>query len=631
MTKWLIWAAPLLLASLSSLVAEATLSRTVLSSFDDHIELKQNLRSRGDGGDDIVASNNKQQKISSEIFFNEEEEETESSKQRHLLSSTTGQHHRKLVTMQVTSSFMVRNDFDLTAGDLSGGLSPQGTGILNAFNGITAKMMVSMPHVEYVRNSASVISIADSPCPTNCREVDKNFSKCQKISTMIEIEVDEGYASSPETAQEEVSDVLSNLIQTGQLRPYLRQTTLEIYNIQDSTQCIIPGIPPNRPIRRPEGVDVGHQEDLDNDLGLRFNKMPLMEDVDQRNIVDGYFPFGPDDYYPMSFSDATIVRELTKSVSVIHPKDCTLCKVAGLSPEELIGASKVKITYPSSDPTSTYWDELWEVIVVQLHRLDGKSVEDLMKLPEIWSNYDMNHVAEAVHDEFPGIHHSSHIQRLFGPGGLHKSYQRNCPSCAGIDGNIIPLPSNDEFLRGAVMLADISTWAIGVVGPPNFAVKWFVGRPRPEEVVWEIYNDRITESDGVPGYIVQTVKQRFTLSKKEDFTAYPEGSPTHPSWPAMHAAASAASLWMAVVMDLTHEQWCEIKAMDYAIGYARTVAGVHYYTDTIAGLNIGQEVLTRLLPGYLQEKYGSDPAVVAAKIERVRFDWNDYIDSDCLN
>ena len=539
--------------------------------------------------------------------------------------------HRNLMTMEVTSSFTVRNDFELTASDLSGGLGPEGIGILRAYNEITSNMMDTMSNVRFVPNSASMVSIVDSPCPTNCRALDETSSRCQKISTKIQIDVDDDNPL-PAATQQQVSVALRNLIHTGQFRPYLRRTALEIYNIQDNTQCnTFPGIQPNRPIRRPAGVEVGRQEALDDDLGLRFNKMPLMDGIKPNNLVSGFFPFGPGRYFPMEFEDAIILRRLTTSVSVIHPDDCDLCSISGLSPEELIAASKVEITYPSSDPTSPFWDELWEVIVVQLHRLDDKPVEDMMQLPTIWPNYDMEAVAEAVHDEFPGIHHSSHIQRLFGPGGVHRSYQLNCPTCAGIDKDIIPLPSNDEFLRGAVLLADIATWAIGVVGPPNFGVKWFVGRPRPEEVVWEIYNDRMSQSDGVPGYIVETVKQQFDLTKMEDFTAYPEGSPRHPSWPAMHAAASAASLWMAVVMDLSDEQWCDVKGVDYSIGYARTVAGVHYYTDTIAGLNIGQEVLARLLPGYLEEKYGSNPAAVAAKIERVRFDWNDYIDSDCLN
>ena len=47
---------------------------------------------------------------------------------------------------------------------------------------------------------------------------------------------------------------------------------------------------------------------------------------------------------------------------------------------------------------------------------------------------------------------------------------------------------------------------------------------------------------------------------------------------------------------------------------ARTVAGVHFPTDNIAGLNLGQEILAPRLPGYLAERYGSDPRVVCEKI-----------------
>ena len=98
----------------------------------------------------------------------------------------------------------------------------------------------------------------------------------------------------------------------------------------------------------------------------------------------------------------------------------------------------------------------------------------------------------------------------------------------------------------------------------------------------------------------------------------------------MHAAASAASFWMAVVMDLSHDQWCELKALDYGIAYARTIAGVHYYTDDIAGLNIAQEILAQALPTHLEEKYGSNRQAVEEKVAMMRFDWNDYLTSDCF-
>jgi hypothetical protein len=63
--------------------------------------------------------------------------------------------------------------------------------------------------------------------------------------------------------------------------------------------------------------------------------------------------------------------------------------------------------------------------------------------------------------------------------------------------------------------------------------------------------------------------------------------------------------------------------------YTCTIAGVHYPTNNIAGLKMGQEVLSRTLPGHLKERYGSDPLAVASKIAALRFDWADFMATDC--
>jgi hypothetical protein len=52
-----------------------------------------------------------------------------------------------------------------------------------------------------------------------------------------------------------------------------------------------------------------------------------------------------------------------------------------------------------------------------------------------------------------------------------------------------------------------------------------------------------------------------------------KGSPTHPSWPAMHAAGSSCSYWIPAVAKLTPEQYCEALRVDFAVAFARTVAG----------------------------------------------------------
>jgi hypothetical protein len=89
---------------------------------------------------------------------------------------------------------------------------------------------------------------------------------------------------------------------------------------------------------------------------------------------------------------------------------------------------------------------------------------------------------------------------------------------------------------------------------------------RPEEVIWKIFAGKLNATHGVPQDVIDSITSTFpNMTKSTDATAYPEGSPTHPSWPAMHSAASSASMWMAVVMDLTEQQLCEVKKMDWGV------------------------------------------------------------------
>ena len=217
--------------------------------------------------------------------------------------------------------------------------------------------------------------------------------------------------------------------------------------------------------------------------------------------------------------------------------------------------------------------------------------------------------------QFPGTVQAEFIKSLMANG-------------VKVDGSIIPMGCKIEFLRGIVMLAELNTWAWGTAGPPNFGLKYHVGRARPEEVVFLISEGNLTAADGVPEDILVDIPLK-SLKKMTDFTAYPEGCPMHPSWPAMHSAASSASLWLATVLNLTPEQWCQAKLVDYGVAYARTIAGVHFRGDNIAGLNLGQEIIAAKLPEYLSSRYGSNLTVVQQKVDSLRFDWRDFSDSDC--
>jgi hypothetical protein len=115
-------------------------------------------------------------------------------------------------------------------------------------------------------------------------------------------------------------------------------------------------------------------------------------------------------------------------------------------------------------------------------------------------------------------------------------------------------------------------WAVSTIRPAyNVASPFvhshhlFVHSARPEEVMWKVAKGAINASSGAPQDIVDSILA-FNMAKPTDCTAYPEGSPTHPSWPAMHSAASSATLWMGVVLNLTQGQWCEVKRMDWGVG-----------------------------------------------------------------
>ena len=343
------------------------------------------------------------------------------------------------------------------------------------------------------------------------------------------------------------------------------------------------------------------------DLDVRFNKIPC------DNPPDGLFPLKAEDY-PLSKETANILKSNSEGVSIIKDDDYELYGVHVPDYMGLIGGPP---SMPNSRSTHDFWDEFRHVVLVQVARRHSlpANPNNLTRFPDLWSSLDIHGIAEAVHDEYPGYHQGKLLEWLWG--------QR-----VKIDTDILPFRSKFDYVGLQVRLADLNTWAIGAVAPANFCIKWSVGRPRPEEVAWKIATGELGIEDGVPSDIVRTI-MNMKLGSAEEFTAYPEGSPKHPSWPAMHSAASSASLWLAVVLELTPAQYCEALRVDYAVSYARTVAGVHYPSDNIAGLNLGKEILLDKLADHLAEKYGSNRNAVQAKIESKAFDWANFIPEDC--
>lgn len=113
-----------------------------------------------------------------------------------------------------------------------------------------------------------------------------------------------------------------------------------------------------------------------------------------------------------------------------------------------------------------------------------------------------------------------------------------------------------------------------------------------------------------------------TVTAATHFTAYLPGCPVHPSYPAMHSAASNWGYTSQIIYNATPQMTCEALKVDYAVSKARTVAGVHFKKDNTDGLNFGQAQAARFLDYYFMER-GGDIEYIRNKIAEKRFDWRE--------
>jgi len=342
---------------------------------------------------------------------------------------------------------------------------------------------------------------------------------------------------------------------------------------------------------------------------VRFNKFGVLD-----NRFQG-LPFVPASY-PVSENEDVFrfLTEGTDAESVVNDK--TDVEVI-YNVEELIGIVGGLPDHPSSDDNAEYWNKLNRVINMRNRKgSDSAStaLENQMQLPLRWENFTVNDVAEAVYDEYPGEHQADFLFDLI--GGKYGELL--------FDDSIIPRRSEGRFWHGIIMLADLNTWSMGIVGPHNFGAKWFAGRARPEEISWLIRTGEVN----APRKIRNKLRKIRNYDQATDFTRYSRegrsGSPRHPSWPAMHSAGSNMSFWTQIVFNLTPRQRCEAKKVDFAVSFARTVAGVHFEDDNLAGLNMGQEIVARSLPNHFAQKYGSGVSNVRRKVNEKRFQWGNH-------
>lgn len=163
----------------------------------------------------------------------------------------------------------------------------------------------------------------------------------------------------------------------------------------------------------------------------------------------------------------------------------------------------------------------------------------------------------------------------------------------------------NDFTDGVVMLNHLMGWAAHAVSPTSFAVKWEHMAIRPEEVAGLIARDEMDAPSHIKTRLFDMVPQKTLAADQRRFTAFFEGCPMHPSYWAMHAAASGAvGAVMKVLYDLTPSDTDTVNLGIYNVAHFRSTAGVHNPQDNAVGLWGGQEIMKRLLPAKLHEVAG---------------------------
>jgi hypothetical protein len=170
----------------------------------------------------------------------------------------------------------------------------------------------------------------------------------------------------------------------------------------------------------------------------------------------------------------------------------------------------------------------------------------------------------------------------------------------------------------------LMTGAVTKALKPTFYQKWVVHRRLRPEVFGARVHNKVTQQANydIHAELLESNVLADVFAKYGTYLlpmAYPEGSPTHPSYPAAHAAIAGVCVTIlkacfdesfvipnpmmpnadgTALVPYTGGQLTvggELNKLAYNISYGRNIAGVHYRSDGDQGLRLGEEVAIRIL------------------------------------
>ena len=275
------------------------------------------------------------------------------------------------------------------------------------------------------------------------------------------------------------------------------------------------------------------------------------------------------------------------------------------------GASKIDQKYNVSNPGSDYMISYDPWLYVQNGIVTEK--ENIDQIPRYIRNG--RDLAEYVHKDFP--------------------YQAYLNAC------LILLGSNYPVDSGNIYSSSKSQSGFSTFGPPhalylvssvaNLAIKaawfqkWLIHRRlRPEVFGGYIHNNMLKKTDYpihneiLDSYVFDIIYRHYNSYLLP--MSYPEGSPTHPAYPAGHAVIAGACTTVlkaffdehAIIKDPVVPTYDGLELIPYTgydeltvggeinklganIAIGRDFAGVHWRSDSIEGMKLGEELAIRFL------------------------------------
>jgi len=208
-----------------------------------------------------------------------------------------------------------------------------------------------------------------------------------------------------------------------------------------------------------ENPDCG--QNRDSMRCIRFSKV-----VEGRseNSSNPRFPLGRKQYpIKQKFQE---ILEKTDAVSVQFKIPRTQESAATWTTSDLKSWAGGAPSYPNCDGVNfEFWNELREVVEVQKMVRAGGNACEVMPLPTIWKDFTFKQAAEAVRNEFPGFWQGVYSTELL--KGEYGEFS--------FDEKVLPGYTGDRFVLGAVMMSDMTSWAVGAVSDYNFYLKWTFG------------------------------------------------------------------------------------------------------------------------------------------------------------